>query len=188
MFLNFWIFLLLFSCKVVYDSLWPQHSRIPCALLSPGVCSDLCPLALWCYLTISSSYCPLLLLPSIFPSIRVFSNEPAICFRWPKYWSFSFTIYLSNEYSGLIAFRIDWFDLFAVQGTLKSLLQHHILKASVLQCSALFMVQLSHLYITTRKNIALTLWTFFRKVMSLLFNTLSRFVITFLVRSKVKVA
>ena len=120
---------------------------------------------------------PFLLLPSIFSSIRVFFNEPAVHIRWPKDWIFSFNISPSNEYSRLISFRIDWFDVFAVQGTLKSLLQHHKSKASVLWCSDLFMVQLSHLYMTTGKNIALTLWTFFSKVMSLLFNILSRFVI-----------
>ena len=111
---------------------------------------------------------PLLLPPSIFPSIRVFSNELALCIRWPKYWSFSFSINPSNEYSGLISFRIDWFDLLAVYGTLKSLLQHHNLKVSVLQCSAFFMVQLSHPYVTTGKTIALTIPTFVGKVMSLL--------------------
>ena len=113
---------------------------------------------------------PLLLPPSIFPSIRVFSNESALRIRWPKYWSFSFSIRPSNEYSGLISFRIDWFDLFAVQGTLKSLLQHHISKASILWCSAFFMLQLSHPYMTTGKTIALTRRTFVGKVMSLLFN------------------
>ena len=128
--------------------------------------------------------CPLLLLPSIFPSTRVFSNESALRIRWPKYWSFSFNISPSNEYSGLISFRTDWFDLLAVQGTLKSLLQHHNSKASVLQGSAFFMVQLSHPYVTTGKTIALTRWTFVDKVMSLLFNMLSRFVIAFLPRSK----
>ena len=131
----------------------------------------------------------LLLLPSVFPSIRAFSNESALPIRWPKYWSFS--ISPSNEYSGLISFKIDKFDLLAVQGTLKSLLQHHkskasVLhhksKASVLQCSAFFMVQLSHLYMTTRKIIALTIWTFVDKMMSLLYNMLSRFVIAFLPR------
>ena len=127
---------------------------------------------------------PLLLLPSIFPSIRVFSNESALCIRWPKYWSFSFNISPSNEYSRLISFRIDWFDLLAVQGTLKSLFQHHSLKASVLWCSAFFIVQLSHPYMTTGKTIALTRWTFVSKVMSLLFNMLSRLVIAFLPRSK----
>ena len=126
--------------------------------------------------------CPLLLLSSIFPSIRVFSNESALHIRWPKYWSFS--ISPSNEYSGLISFRIDWFDLLAVQGTLRSLLQHHNLKASILQHTAFFMVQLSHLYMTTGKAIALTIQTFVGKVISLLFNTLSRCVIAFLPRSK----
>ena len=118
--------------------------------------------------------CLLVLLPSIFPSIRVFSNELALCIRYLKYWSFSFTISPSNEYSGLISFRIDWFNLLAVQGTLKSLLQHHRSKASILQRSAFFMVQLSHPYMTTGKTIALTRWTFVGKVMSLLINTLSR--------------
>ena len=126
---------------------------------------------------------PLLLPPSIFPSIRVFSNESAPCIRWPKYWSFSFSISPSNEYSGLISFTMDWLDLLAVQGTLKSLLQHHSLKASV-RCSAFFMVQLSHPYMTTEKTIALTLWTLVNKVMSLLFNILSGFVIAYLPRSK----
>ena len=121
---------------------------------------------------------------SILPSIRVFSNELVLHIRWPKYWSFSFSISPSNEYSGLISFRTDWFDLLAVQGTLKSLLQHHILKASILQHLAFFMVQLSHLYMTTGKTIALTLRTFVSKVMSLLCNMLSRFVIAFLPRSK----
>ena len=127
--------------------------------------------------------CPLLLLPSIFPRIRVFSKESVLCFRWPKYWNFSFSISSSNEYSGLISFRIDWFDLLAVQGTLKSLLLHHSSKASILWHSAFFMVQLSHPYMTTGKTIALTRWTFIGKVMSLLFNTLSRFARTFLPRS-----
>ena len=125
---------------------------------------------------------PLLLPPSIFPSIWVFSNESALRIRWPKYWSFS--ISPSNEYSGLISFRMDWLDLLAVQGTLKNLFQHHRSKASVLQCSAFFTVQLSHPYMTTGKTIALTRWTFVGKVMSLLFNMLSRLVITFLPRSK----
>ena len=127
---------------------------------------------------------PLLLLPSIFPSIRVFSNESALCIRWTKYWSFSFNISPSNEQPGLISFRMDWLDRLAVQGTLKSLLQHHSSKASILQHSALFIVQLSHPYMTTGKTIALTRWTFVGKVMSLLFNILSRLVITFLPRSK----
>ena len=119
---------------------------------------------------------PLLLLPSIFPGIRVFSNESALCIRWPKYWRFSFTISPPKEYSGLISFRIDWFDLLAVQGTLKSLLQHHSLKASFLWCSAFFIFQLSHPYMITGKPIALTVQTFVSRVASLLFNTLSRFV------------
>ena len=119
---------------------------------------------------------PLLLLLSIFPSIKVFSTESTLCIRWPKDWSFSFSISSSCEYSGLISFRMDWLDLLAVQGTLKSLLQHHSSKASIL-CSAFFMVQLSHLYMTTGKTIALTIWTFVSKVMSLLFNMPSRFVI-----------
>ena len=127
---------------------------------------------------------PLLLLPSIFPSIRGFYNESVLCIRWPKYWSFSFSISLSNEYSGLISFRMDWFDLPAVQGTLKSLLQHHSSKASILWHSAFFMVQLSHPYMTTGKTIALTRRTFVGKVTSLLFNMLSRLVIAFLPRSK----
>jgi len=128
--------------------------------------------------------CSLLLLPSVFPSFRVFSNESGLCIRWPQYWSFSFSISPSNEYSGLISFRIDWFDLLAVQETLKSLLQHHSSKASILWHSALFMVQLSHPYMTIGKTIALTRWTFVRKVMPLLFNMLSRLVIAFLPRNK----
>ena len=126
---------------------------------------------------------PLLLLPSIFPNIKVFSNESALCIRWPKYSSFSFDISPSNEHPGLISFRMDWLDLLAVQGTLKSLLQHHSSKASILQCSAFFMVQLSHPYMTTGKTIALTRQTFVDKVISLLFN-MSRLVTTFLSRSK----
>ena len=128
--------------------------------------------------------CPLLLLPSIFSSIRVSPNESAIYIRWTKYWSFSFSISPSNEYSGLISFRMDWLDLLAVQGTLKSLLQHHGSKASILQRSAFFIVRLSHPYMTTGKTIPLTRWTFVGKVMSLLFNMLSRLFITFLPRSK----
>ena len=127
---------------------------------------------------------PLLLPPSIFPSIRVFSNESVLHIRWPKYWSFSFSISPSNEYSGLISFRMDRLDLLAVQGTLKSLLQHHSSKASILQHSAFFIVQLSHPYMTPGKTIALTRWTFVGKVMSLLFNMLSRLIIAFLPRSR----
>ena len=126
---------------------------------------------------------PLLLSPLIFPSIRVFSSESALPIRWPKYWSFSFNISPSNEYSGLISFKIDWLDLLAVQGTLKSLIQHHSSKASVLQCSVFFIIQLSHLCMITGKTIALTRWTFVGKVMSLLFNMLSWLVITFLPRN-----
>ena len=128
--------------------------------------------------------CHPLLLPSIFPSIRVFSNESVLPIRWPKYWSFNHSISLCNEYSGLISFRMDWLDLLAVLGTLKSLLQHHSSKASIFQCSAFFTVQLSHSYMTTGKTITLTRRTFVGKVMSLLFNMLSRLVTTFLPRSK----
>ena len=128
--------------------------------------------------------CPLLLLSSIFPSIRVFSNESTLRIRWPKYWNFSFNIRPSNEHPGLISFRMDWLDFLAVQGTLKRLLQHHSSKASVLQHSAFFIVQLSHPHMTTGKTIALTRRTFVGKVMSLLLNMLSRLVITFLPRSK----
>ena len=127
---------------------------------------------------------PLLLLPPIPPSIMVFSKESTLCLSWPKYWSFSFGISPSNEHPGLMSFRMDWLDLLAVQGTLKSLLQHHNSKASILWHSAFFTVQLSHPYMTTRKTIALTRWTFVGKVMSLIFNMLSGLVITFLPRSK----
>ena len=167
------------------DSLWPhglQHARLPCLSPTPRADSHSCPLSWWCHPTISS--CHPLLLPSIFPRIRVFSNESVLCNRWSKYWSFSFSISPSNEYSGLISFRIDWLDLLAVQGILKSLLQHHSSKTSILRCSSLFMVQLSLPYMTTGKTIALTRWTFVSKVMSLLFNMLSRLVITFIPRSK----
>ena len=129
-------------------------------------------------------YCPLLLLPSILPSIRVFSNESVLPIRWPEYCSFNFSISPSNDYSGLISFRVDWLDHLAVQGTLKSLLQHHSSKASILWCSAFFIVQLSHPYLTTGKTIALTIWNFVGKIMSLFFNMLSRLVIAFLPRSK----
>ena len=127
---------------------------------------------------------PLLLLPPIPPTIRVFSNESTLHMRWPKYWSFSFSIIPSKEHPGLISFTMDWLDLLAIQGTLKSLLQHHSSKASILQCSAFFTVQLSHAYMTTGKTIALTRWAFVGKVMSLFLNMLSRLVITFLPRSK----
>ena len=139
-------------------------------------------------LVIPSNYlilsCPLLFLPSVSPSIRVFSHELALCIRWTKYWSFSFKISASNEYSGLISFRIDWLDLLAVQGTLKSLIQHCTSKTSILWCSVYFMIQVSHPYMTTGRTIALTKWTFIGKVMPLLFNMPSMLVLTFLPRSK----
>ena len=171
------------SCPTLCDPHGLQHNRHPCPSPTPGVYSNSCPLSRWCHPTISSSV-TLLLLPSIFHSIRVFSNESALHIRWPKYWSFSFTIIPSNEYSRLSSFRMDWLDFLAVQGTLRSLLQHHGLKASILQHSAFFMVQLSHPYLTTGKTTALTIWTFVCKVMSLLFNTLSRFVIAIHPKSK----
>ena len=161
---------MLISCSVVSDSLRPhglQHSRLPCPSPSPGVCLNSCPLSQWCHPTISPTLChPLLLLLSIFPSIRVFSNESAFHLRWPKYRSFSFSISPPNEYSELVSFRMDWFDLLAVQGTLKSLLQHHSSKTSVLWRSALLMVQLSHPYGTTGKTTALTIQGFVGKAMS----------------------
>ena len=176
-----------FSHSVLSDFLWPhllQHDRPTCQSPTPRAYSK--------HMSIGSVMpskhlilChPLLLLPSVFPSIRVFSNELVLHIRWPKYWSFSFSISPTNEYSGLSSFRMDWLDLPAVQGTLKSLLQHHSSKASILQCSAFFMVQLSHPYITTEKTIALTRWTFVGRVMSLFFNTLPGLVIAFLPRSK----
>ena len=168
----------------MFNFLWPhglQCTRLPCHSPSPRVCSYSFPLSRWCHPTISSSPS---LLPSIFSNIRVLSNESALCIQWLKYWNFSFSISCSNEYSGLISFRIDWFDLHAVQGILRSLLQHHSLKASILWHSAFFMVQLLHPYMTTRKTTALTIRTFVSKVMSLFFNTLSRFFISFLPRNK----
>ena len=159
-----------------------QYTRLPCPSLSPGVCSSSCPLSRWCYLTISSSVA---LFSFCRQSFRGSGSFPVNWLnRWPKYWSSSFSISPSEECSGLIPFRIDWFDLLAVQETLKSILQHHNLKASVLWCSAFFMVQLSHPYMTTGKTIALTIQTFVGKVMSLLFNMQSRFVVAFLPRSK----
>ena len=149
-----------------------QHTRPSCPSPTSRVYSNSCPLSQWCHPTILSC-CPLLLPPSIFPSIRVFSSESLLSIRGPKNWSFSFSISPSNEYSGLISFRTDWLDLLAVQGTLKSLLQHHSSKASILQHSAFFIVQLSHPYMTTGKTIVLTRWTFIGKIMSLLFNMLS---------------
>ena len=163
----------------------PQHTRLPCPSLSPKVCLNSCPLSQWCHPTISFSVIPFSSCPpSTFPSIRVFSNESALHIRWAKYWSFSFSISPSNEYSGLISFRMDWLYLLAVQGTLKSLLQHHSSNTSILRRSAFFIVQLSHSYMTTGKIMALTRQTFVDKVLSLLFNMLSRLVITFLPRSK----
>ena len=155
------------------DSLWPhglQHTRLPCPSPTLGAYSNSCPSSWWCHPTISSSVIPFSSLLQSFPSIRVFSNESVLCIRWLKYWSFSFSISPSNEYSGLIFFRMDWLDLFEVQGTVKSLLQHHSSKASILQHSAFFIVQLSHPYMTTGKTIALTRRAFVDKVMSLLFN------------------
>ena len=167
-----------FSCSVVSDSLWPyglQHTRLPCPSPTPRAHLNSYPSSRWCHLILCH---PLLCLPSIFPSIRVFSNESVLRIRWPKYWSFSFNISPFNKYSGLISFRIDWFDLLAVQGTFKSLLHYHSLKVSILQHSAFFMVQLSHPYTS------LTRRTFVSEVVSLLCNTLSRLVIAFLSRSK----
>ena len=160
-----------------------QHVRLPCPSPSPELAQThvhrvgyaiqpSCPLPL------------ILLLLSAFPSIRIFSSESALGIRWPNCWSFNFSINPSNEYSGLVSFKVDWLDLLAVQGTLKSLLQHCSSRASVLRCSAFFIVQLSHPYMTTGKTIALTIWAFVSKVTSLLFNTLSRFVIAFLPRSR----
>ena len=174
------------SPSVMSDSVQPhglQHARPLCPSVSPGVCSNSCPLSQWCHLTMSSSVAHF---SSCLPSLpaSVFSNESVLHIRWPKYWSFSFNISPYNEYSRLISFRIDWLDLLAIQGTLKSLLQHHSLKASVLWHSAFFMVQLSRAYMTTGKTIGLTIWTFVSKVMFLLFNMLCRFVIAFLQRSK----
>ena len=172
-----------FSHSVVSNSLRPhepQHARPPCPSPAPGVYSNSCPSSWWCHPAIFILCCPLLLLPPILPSIRVFSNESTLRMRWPKYWSFSFSIRPSNEHPGLISFRMDWLDLLAVQGTLKSLLQHHSSKASILQPSAFFAVQLSHPHMTTGKTIALTRRTFVGKVMSLLLIMLSRLVIIFL--------
>ena len=159
------------------------HTRPPCPSPTPGVYpnSSTESVMLSNHLILCR---PLLLPPSIFPSIRMFTNETALRIRWPKYWSFSFNISPSNEHSGRISFRIDWLDLLAVQGTLKSLLQHHDSKASIPRCSAFFIVQCSHPYMTTGKTIALTRWKFVGKVMSLLLNMLCRLVITFFPRSK----
>ena len=160
-----------FSHSVVSDSLQPndlQHTRLPCPSQSPGACSSSCPLSQWCHPTILSSAALFFFCFQSFSSSESFSSESALQTRWPRYWSFSFTISPSNEYSGLIPFMIDWFNFHAVQGTLKSLLQHHSSKASILWCSTFSMAQLSHPYMTTGKNIDLTRWTFVGKVMSLL--------------------
>ena len=174
-----------FSHSVTSESLQPhelQHARPPCPSPAPGVHPTHIH---WISDAIQPSHPlrPLLFLPSIFPSIRVFSSESALHIRWPKYWSFSFNISPYNEHPTLISFRMDWLHLLAVQGTLKSILQHHSSKASILRHSAFFIVQLSHPYMTTGKTIALTRWPFVDKVMSLLFNMLSKLVITFLPRS-----
>ena len=161
---------------------WTTAHQASLSITTPGVHPNPCPLSRWIPSNHLSLCCPLLL-QSIFPSIRIFSNESAFHIRWTKYWSFSFNISPSNEHSGPISFRMDWLDFLAVQGALKSLLQHHSSKASIFQCSAFFIVQLSHRYMTTGKTIALTKHTFVDKVMSLLFNILSRLVITFLPRS-----
>ena len=161
-----------FRHAVVSDSLWPhrlQHTRLPYSSPTPRVCSNSSPLSWW----------PFLLLPSVFPSIRVFSKESVLCLKWPKNWSFSFRISPSYEYS---EFRIDWLVLLAVQGTVKSLLQHHSMKAPVLWCSGFFMVELSHPYMTSGKTTTLTIWTFVGKVMTMFLHML--FVIAFLPRSK----
>ena len=175
-----------FSCSVMSYSLRPhelQHARPPCPSPTPGVHLNLCPSSRQCHLAISSSVIPFSsCLQS--PTASVFSNELTLCMRWPKYWSFSFSIIPSKEIPGLISFRMDWLDHLAVQGTLKSLLHHHSSKASILWCSIFFMVQLSHPYMTTGKTIALTRRTLVGKVMSLLLNMLSRLVITFIPRSK----
>ena len=162
----------------------PQHTRPPCPSQTPRV--HLQPMSIVSVMPSNHLILcrPLLLLASIFPNIRVFSKESVLRIRWPKYWSFSFNISHSREHPGLISFRMDCLDLFAVKGTLKSLFQHHSSKASILRHSAVFIIQLSHSYVTTGKTIALTRWTFLDKVMSLLFNMLSKLVITFLPRSK----
>ena len=162
-----------------------QHTSLPWPSPTTAVYSNSYPLSWWCHPIISSSVIPFSsCLQSIFPSIRVFPNELVLPIRWPKYWSFSFSISPSNEYSGLISFRIDWLELLEVQGILKSVFQYHSSKASILRHSAFFIVQLSHSKMTTGKTIALTRWTFVGKVMPLFFNMLSRLVIGFLPRSK----
>ena len=156
-----------------------QHPSLPSPSPTPGTCSNSCPSSRWMPSNHLILCLPLLLLPSIFPSIRLFSIKSVLHIRWPKYWSVSFSISLFNEYSGLIFFKIEWFDLLSVQGTLKSLLQHHSSKASILRLSAFFVIQLSHSHMTIGKTIALTRWTLAGKVMSLLFNMLSSLIIVF---------
>ena len=176
-----------FSSSVVSDSLQPhepQRARPPCPSPTPKSLPKLMSIELVMPSNHLTFYCPLLLLPSIFPNIRVFSNKLALCIRWPKYWSFNFNISPTNEHPGLISFRMDWLDLLAVQGILKSLLQQQSSKASIIWCSAFFTVHLSHTYMNTGKTIALTRQTFVGKLMSLLFNMLSRFIIAFLPRGK----
>ena len=176
-----------FSHSVIYDSLWPhrlQHTRPPCSSPMTRAYSNSCPLSQWCHPTISSPVITFSSHLQSFPASQSFSSESVLPIRWPKYWSFSFSISPSNEYSGLISFRMDLLDLFAAQGTFKSLLQQHSSKASILRHSAFFIVQLSHPYMTTVKTIPLTSQTFVGKVMSLLFDMLSRLVTTFLPRSK----
>ena len=175
-----------FSCSVVSDSLWPhelQHTRSPCPSPTPGAYPNSCPLSRWCHPTISSSVIPFSCLQSC-PASGSFQMSQLFISGGQRIGVFSFSISPSNEHPALISFMMDWLDLFAVQGTLKSLFQHHSSKASILQCSAFFVVQLSHPYMTSGKTIALTRRTFVSKVMSLLFNMLSRLVITFLSRSK----
>ena len=175
-----------FSCLVVSNSLQFQglpHVRLPCPSPTPGAYSNSCPSSQQSHLTISSPLASFSYCLKSFP-VTVFSNELALQIRWPEYWSFSFSTSPSNEYSGLISFTMDWLDLLAVQGTLKILLQHHSLKASILRRSAFFMVQLSHPYMTTGKTIGLTIWTFVSKALFLLFNMLFKFFIAFLSRNK----
>ena len=172
---------MLFSRSVVSGSLQRhglQHTRLPCPSPTPRACSNSYPLSWWYHPTISFSVIPFSFCLQFFPASGSFLMS--LCIRWPKYWSFSFSISLSNEYSGLISFWMDWLDLLVVQGTLKSLLQHHSSKASILRPSAVFIAQLSHPHTTTGKTIALTRWTFVGKVMSLLFNMLSRLISAYL--------
>ena len=173
------------SCLTLCNPMNCSTPRPPCPSPTPGVYSNSCPLSWWCHPTISSSVIPFSSCPQSFPASGSFQVSQLFVDLTPKYWSFSFSISPSHEHSGLISFRMDWLDLLAVQGTLKSLLQHHSSKASVLQCSAFFIVQLSHPYITAGKTIASTRRTFVDKVMSLLFNMLSRLVITFLPTSSI---